>query len=94
MAPYDAVTNPYGGAKWQYIAANLKMKATGDDAVPATWIKTLGGVQVGFVGAVTEELPVAREPWRASPNIQVNGIVAVRERRGGRPASPRAPTSS
>ena len=35
MAPYDATTNPYGGAQWQYIAANLKMKATGDDAVPA-----------------------------------------------------------
>ncbi len=36
MAPYDAVTNPYGGAQWEYIAANLKLAATGADAVPAT----------------------------------------------------------
>ena len=24
MKPYDATTNPYGGAKWQYIAANVR----------------------------------------------------------------------
>ena len=24
MAPYDATTNPYGGANWEYIAANLR----------------------------------------------------------------------
>ena len=74
MAPYDAVTNPYGGAKWQYIAANLKMKATGDDAVPATWIKTVGGVQVGFVGAVTEDLPTLVSPGGIT-DIRVEGIV-------------------
>ncbi len=56
MAPYDAETNPYGGAQWQYLAANLKVEATGEDAVPATWVKDFGDVQVGFVGAVTEEL--------------------------------------
>ena len=27
MADYNADTNPYGGAEWQYIAANLKMRA-------------------------------------------------------------------
>ena len=74
MAPYDAVTNPYGGAKWQYIAANLKMKATGDDAVPATWIKAVGGVQVGFVGAVTEDLPTLVSPGGIT-DIRVEGIV-------------------
>lgn len=74
MAPYDAVTNPYGGAKWQYIAANLKMKTTGDDAVPATWIKDMNGIQVGFVGAVTEELPSLVSPAGIS-QIDVKGIV-------------------
>jgi 5'-nucleotidase len=74
MAPYDAVTNPYGGAQWQYIAANLKMKTTGDDAVPATWIKTMGGVEVGFVGAVTEELPSLVSPGGIA-DIDVKGIV-------------------
>ena len=74
MAPYDATTNPYGGAKWQYIAANLKMKTTGDDAVPATWIKDMSGIQVGFVGAVTEELPSLVSPAGIS-QIDVKGIV-------------------
>ncbi|MBW9093972.1 5'-nucleotidase C-terminal domain-containing protein [Microbacterium jejuense] len=74
MAPYDAVTNPYGGANWQYIAANLKMKATGDPAVPATWIKEVGGVQVGFVGAVTEDLPTLVSPGGIA-DITVDDIV-------------------
>jgi 5'-nucleotidase len=74
MAPYDAETNPYGGAQWEYIAANLKVKATGNDAVPATWIKEVGGVQVGFVGAVTEELPALVSPGGIA-DIEVKGIV-------------------
>ncbi len=74
MAPYDAVTNPYGGATWQYIAANLKVRATGDPAVPATWIKEFGDVEVGFVGAVTEELPTLVSPAGIA-DIQVTGIV-------------------
>ncbi len=74
MAPYHATDNPYGGAEWEYIAANLKMRATGDDAVPATWIKEMGGVQVGFVGAVTEELPALVSPGGIA-EIQVTGIV-------------------
>lgn len=74
MAPYDAVTNPYGGAQWQYISANLKVHATGDDAVPATWIKNFGDVEVGFVGAVTEELPSLVSPAGLA-GIDVTGIV-------------------
>jgi 5'-nucleotidase len=62
MAPFDTETNPYGGAAWEYIAANLNLKATGDAAVPATWTQELSGVQVGFVGAVTEELPALVSP--------------------------------
>lgn len=75
MAPYDATSNPYGGAQWQYIAANLKMKATGDPAVPATWVKDVGGVQVGFVGAVTEDLPTLVSPGGIA-DISVEDIVA------------------
>jgi len=74
MAPFDATTNPYGGAQWQYIAANLKMKTTGDPAVPATWIKDVGGVQVGFVGAVTEDLPTLVSPGGIA-DISVEDIV-------------------
>lgn len=74
MAPYDAEDNPYGGASWQYIAANLKVRATGDPAVPATWIKEFGDVEVGFVGAVTEDLPTLVSPAGIA-DIQVTGIV-------------------
>ena len=74
MAPYDATTNPFGGAQWQYIAANLKLKATGDDAVPATWIRDFGDVEVGFVGAVTEELPALVSPGGIA-DIAVEKIV-------------------
>jgi 5'-nucleotidase len=62
MAPFDPTTNPFGGAQWQYIAANLKLKGTDDPAVPETWIKEFGDVQVGFVGAVTEQLPTLVSP--------------------------------
>jgi 5'-nucleotidase len=62
MAAYDADTNPLGGAEWQYIAANLEVTATGDPAVPATWTQTFGDINVGFVGAVTEDLPSLVSP--------------------------------
>ena len=74
LAPYDPETNPYGGAEWEYIAANLKMRATGEPAVPATWIKEFGDVEVGFVGAVTEDLPTLVSPDGIA-DIQVDGIV-------------------
>jgi 5'-nucleotidase len=74
MADYDADTNPQGGAEWEYIAANLKMRATGEPAVPATWIKEFGDVQVGFVGAVTEDLPTLVSPTGIA-DIRVDGIV-------------------
>jgi 2',3'-cyclic-nucleotide 2'-phosphodiesterase (5'-nucleotidase family) len=62
MAPYDPDTNPLGGAEWEYVAANLEITQTGDPAVPETWTQTFGGVEVGFVGAVTEDLPSLVSP--------------------------------
>ena len=57
MAPYDATTNPEGGAEWKYLGANVKFKSDGSDALEGTWIQDFGDVEVGFVGAVTEDLP-------------------------------------
>lgn len=74
LAPFDAVTNPYGGAKWQYLAANVRKKSDNSHALPDRWIKTVNGVKVGFVGAVTEELPSLVNPDRIS-SIAVTGIV-------------------
>lgn len=74
MAPYNATTNPYGGAEWKYIGANVRMKTTGDPAVPESWIKDFGAVQVGFVGAVTEHLNELVTPTGIA-NITVTDIV-------------------
>lgn len=74
MAEYDAETNPEGGAEWAYIGANVTLKETGDPAVPATWIKEMSGVKVGFVGAVTEELPALVSPAGIA-DLEVGDIV-------------------
>ncbi|WP_165807260.1 ExeM/NucH family extracellular endonuclease [Nocardioides currus] len=74
MAPYDAVTNPLGGARWKYIAANLRKKSDDSHAVDDAWIKDFGDVQVGFVGAVTEDLPALVSPDGIA-DIKVTDIV-------------------
>ena len=63
MAPFDADTNPRGGAEWEYIGANVKLKADGTQApgLEPTYVQTFNPdtaeeVEVGFVGAVTEHL--------------------------------------
>ncbi len=76
IAPYDPTSNPKGGAEWKYLGANVKMKASGDPALEATWIKDEGGVQVGFIGAVTEHLPELVTPDGIA-EIEVTDIVAA-----------------
>jgi 5'-nucleotidase len=70
-------TDPEGGADWEYLAANVRLDeehgaASGDHALAsaargnsngATWWKQLpGGRTVGFVGAMTEDLPSLVSP--------------------------------
>ena len=90
MAPFDATSNPYGGALWQYIAANVRKKAGGGYALPditartpdpvdssdgATWTTTTAnGVKVGFVGGVTEELPSLVSPSGIA-DLQITSII-------------------
>ena len=61
MAP-ESVDNPDGGAEWEYIAANVRLKVDDTHALAPTWTKDFGDVQVGFVGAVTEDLPTLVSP--------------------------------
>jgi 5'-nucleotidase len=56
MAP-ESEENPEGGAEWKYLGANVKYRSDGSDALDATWIRDFGDVEVGFIGAVTEDLP-------------------------------------
>ncbi|WP_243059750.1 5'-nucleotidase C-terminal domain-containing protein [Nocardioides sp. SR21] len=79
MAPYDATTNPFGGAEWEYIAANVVMKDTTDPALEPTFVRTFNEgaaneVKVGFVGAVTEHLPELVTP-AGIEDIEVTDIV-------------------
>ncbi|TWH04268.1 5'-nucleotidase [Nocardioides sp. J9] len=52
----DLVGRVQDRADWEYIAANVE-EPEGRDDLAETWTKDFGGVTVGFVGAVTEELP-------------------------------------
>lgn len=49
-------------ADWAYLGANVYDKATGEAALPEYWIKKFQGVSIGFVGAVTDELPSLVSP--------------------------------
>ena len=87
MKPYDATTNPEGGANWQYLAANVRKRSDSSYALPdvaaspgtsdgGTWMTTTaGGVDVGFIGAVTEDLPSLVSPAGIA-DIKISSIVA------------------
>jgi 2',3'-cyclic-nucleotide 2'-phosphodiesterase (5'-nucleotidase family) len=49
-------------ADWEYLGANVYDKVSGDTALPEYWIAKFEGVRVGFVGAVTDELPSLVSP--------------------------------
>ena len=48
-------------ADWEYIAANVD-EPEGRDDLAETWTADFDGITVGFVGAVTEELPALVSP--------------------------------
>ena len=49
-------------ADWEYLGANVYDKDTTDPALPEYWVAELEGVTVGFVGAVTDDLPSLVSP--------------------------------
>ncbi|MCU1476954.1 MAG: multifunctional nuclease/2,3-cyclic-nucleotide [Subtercola sp.] len=61
-------------ADFPYLAANVFDKATGAPAFDQYFVKEVDGIRVGFVGAVTEELPSLVSPAGIS-SISVGGIV-------------------
>ena len=64
-----AGAEPFAGARFVFVAANALYRDTDQPVVAATWIKTIDGVRIGFIGAVT----------RATPGIVVpSGIAGVR----------------
>ncbi|GAA4049243.1 bifunctional metallophosphatase/5'-nucleotidase [Agromyces indicus] len=49
-------------ALWEYLGANVYDKETGEPALPEYWVETFDKVRIGFVGAVTDELPSLVSP--------------------------------
>lgn len=49
-------------ADWEYLGANVYEKGTDTAALPEYWIQKFNGVRIGFVGAVTDELPTLVSP--------------------------------
>lgn len=70
----DLVGRVQDRADWEYIAANVRKKLDNRRALAPTFTKTLDGVKVGFVGAVTEHLPELVAPDGIS-EIKVTDIV-------------------
>lgn len=86
----ESAANPQGGANWQYIAANVRKKSDNSYALPdvtartadlndesdgGTWMTTTAdGVDVGFIGGVTEDLPSLVSP-AGIVDIKVSSIV-------------------
>ncbi len=78
----DLVGRVQERADWEYIAANVEEPAGRDD-LAESWTKEIDGVTVGFVGAVTEDLPSLVSP-AGIEGVTVTDIVAADERRGER----------
>ncbi|GAA4824319.1 ExeM/NucH family extracellular endonuclease [Nocardioides caeni] len=57
----DLVGRVQDHADWEYLAANVE-EPEGRDDLAETWTKEFGDITVGFVGAVTEELPSLVSP--------------------------------
>jgi len=59
---HDFVDRIQDHAEWTYVAANVDEPAGQVDKLAKSWTKTMDGVKVGFVGAVTEDLPSLVRP--------------------------------
>jgi 5'-nucleotidase len=49
--------DPYDGADFPWLSANVFYEATGETVLPGTWVKEIGGVKVGFIGMTLEDTP-------------------------------------
>src|SRR5213078_2432865 len=54
--------DPYNGADFPYLAANVVDKGTGRPIMPAYKIRSIGGVRVGFVGMTLKGTPTIVNP--------------------------------
>lgn len=57
---------PYDGADFDYLAANVVKKSNGRPLLPATTVKKVRGVKVGFIGMTLEATPSLVSPGGVS----------------------------
>lgn len=79
---------PYPGADFKWLAANVVNETTGETALPPYWVKSFGNVKVGFIGMTLE----ATDTLVAAAGIQgwdfldeaetANALVPVLKSRG------------
>lgn len=48
---------PYDGANFSWLAANVQYTATHKEVLPPTWIKRVAGVDIGFIGMTLSGTP-------------------------------------
>ena len=53
---------PYAGADYQYLAANVVKKDGSGTLLPSTWVKSIGGTKIGFIGMTLEGTPTLVDP--------------------------------
>jgi len=53
---------PFEGADYPYLAANVVKKATNKLLLPGTTIRRIGGVPIGFIGLTLKETPTLVDP--------------------------------
>ena len=53
---------PYAGADFPWLAANVEKKDGSGTLLPGTWVKSIGGTKVGFIGMTLEGTPTLVDP--------------------------------
>ncbi len=55
-------TDPYAGADFQWLAANVVEKGSDQTLLPGTWVKEVDGLKIGFIGMTLEATPTLVNP--------------------------------
>ena len=67
--PHPVDGDPFGGADFQFLAANVIDDATGNTVFPPCAVREYQGIRVAFIGMTLEEIPKWLVPvWRGSPS--------------------------
>ena len=53
---------PYAGADFPWLAANVEKKDGSGTLLPGTWVKSIGGTKVGFIGMTLKGTPTLVDP--------------------------------